>query len=321
MRCPRCRHDHPPVSFAEWAWLVRDAKPPKPSSGQLGVLFMIGSRMDPVTGCGWTRREDVMADAGVKRDSVTRATDWAVARGLLCRLVRGHRLWDGAASHSLWALTDPEAPFTRAQQGAVEQDTRTQEGVVESDSRTQEGAVEMSADNTQGRNRAHSRAQQGAANVRPGHVRPGKDKDLQNPPGSAQDMLPGMLVLVPEVTGEVVPASAARPLTAQTLIAEWLDARAERPPQRTIGQVSKRVKALLDEGIAYERVRQGLADWHRKGVLNASTLDSFVNAAQVRAANGNGAGARPGQLTARERDQAGAALAEHYRRLEAMEGT
>ena len=132
---------------------------------------------------------------------------------------------------------------------------------------------------------------------------------------------PGVLALVSdtEITGTVVPASAAGAPTAQDLVAEWLEHRVERPPQRIVGQVSKRLKALLDEGIAYERVRDGLAAWHRKGVLNPATLDSFVNAAQV-AAQGGG-DARPGQLSAAERDQRFAALSEHYRQLEAQEGT
>jgi len=66
------------------------------------------------------------------------------------------------------------------------------------------------------------------------------------------------------------------PTTAQTLTAEWIDHCAERPPKQVIGQVSKHLKAMLDEGIAPERIRHALAEWNRKG-LHPSTLPSVVH--------------------------------------------
>ena len=64
--------------------------------------------------------------------------------------------------------------------------------------------------------------------------------------------------------------------SAQALIAEWLDHTPQRPPGRVIGQVSKEVKAMLDEGQPYEDVRAGLAAWAQKG-LHPSTLASVVH--------------------------------------------
>ena len=64
--------------------------------------------------------------------------------------------------------------------------------------------------------------------------------------------------------------------TTQTLVAEWIDHCDNRPPGRVIGQVSKELKALLDEGIEPERVRAALAEWNRKG-LHPSTLASVVH--------------------------------------------
>jgi hypothetical protein len=64
--------------------------------------------------------------------------------------------------------------------------------------------------------------------------------------------------------------------SAQTLIGEWIDHCPTRPPGRVIGQLSKEVKALLDEGQPYEDVRAGLAAWHSKG-LHPSTLASVVH--------------------------------------------
>jgi hypothetical protein len=64
--------------------------------------------------------------------------------------------------------------------------------------------------------------------------------------------------------------------TTQALVAEWIDHCPERPPGRVIGQVSKELKALLDEGIDPIKVRAALAEWNRKG-LHPSTLASVVH--------------------------------------------
>ena len=64
--------------------------------------------------------------------------------------------------------------------------------------------------------------------------------------------------------------------TAQTLTAEWIDHCTDRPPRQVIGQVSKHLKSMLDEGIDPERIRRALAEWNRKG-LHPSTLPSVVH--------------------------------------------
>lgn len=75
-----------------------------------------------------------------------------------------------------------------------------------------------------------------------------------------------------------VPPSAGGtgPPTAQTLIAEWVEHCEKRPPGRVVGQVSRELKSLLDEGIDPADVRRGLAAWHQKS-LHPSTLPSVVN--------------------------------------------
>lgn len=70
--------------------------------------------------------------------------------------------------------------------------------------------------------------------------------------------------------------------TAQTLTAEWIDHCEGRPPKSVIGQVSKHLKAMLDEGIEPERIRRALAEWNRKG-LHPSTLPSVVHEISNRA--------------------------------------
>lgn len=68
------------------------------------------------------------------------------------------------------------------------------------------------------------------------------------------------------------------PVTAQTIVAEWLDRCAKRPPGQIIGQASKQIKKLLDEAIEPDDIRRGLAKWMAKGSA-PSAIPSFVNEA------------------------------------------
>jgi hypothetical protein len=83
------------------------------------------------------------------------------------------------------------------------------------------------------------------------------------------------------------------PVTAQTIVGEWLERVAKRPPASVVGQVAKQTASLLDEGIDPNDVRRGLALWMHKG-LHPSVIPSVVNEAM----NANPAAARqPAQTT------------------------
>lgn len=71
-------------------------------------------------------------------------------------------------------------------------------------------------------------------------------------------------------------AGADAPVTAQTLVAEWLDGCRRRPPGAVIGHTSKAIKSMLDEGIDPDDVRTGITVWAAKG-LNPAALPSVVN--------------------------------------------
>jgi len=98
------------------------------------------------------------------------------------------------------------------------------------------------------------------------------------PPCVRAGALPLPPTPVPQPPTPVPPtaADAAAPASAQTLVAEWIDHCDDRPPGRVIGQLSREVKTLLDEGIPFEVVRAGLVEWHRKG-LHPSALASVVH--------------------------------------------
>lgn len=68
------------------------------------------------------------------------------------------------------------------------------------------------------------------------------------------------------------------PVTAQTIVAEWIDRCAKRPPGQTIGQTSKQIKKLIEDGIDPDDIRRGLAKWMAKGSA-PSAIPSFVNEA------------------------------------------
>lgn len=107
-----------------------------------------------------------------------------------------------------------------------------------------------------------------------------------------------------ELPGEP-PTGADAPWNAQRLVAEWIDHCPRRPPGRVVGQVAKELGIMLDEGIPYNTVRQGLALWHSKA-LHPSTLASVVmevmnprlrvNRAQQRQADNLAVVAQLGQL-------------------------
>ncbi|MCG7204001.1 hypothetical protein [Streptomyces arenae] len=84
-------------------------------------------------------------------------------------------------------------------------------------------------------------------------------------------------VLEGEVVDDAPAADSDAPVTAQTIVAEWLERCAVRPPGAVIGQMAKQIRVLLDEdGIHPDHVRRGIAHWMRKG-LHPATLPSVVN--------------------------------------------
>jgi hypothetical protein len=86
---------------------------------------------------------------------------------------------------------------------------------------------------------------------------------------------------IPGAPADPPPAGAAapsEPITARTIVGEWLDRCAKRPPKNVVGQLSKQIKSLLDEGIDPDDVRRGVALWMTKDV-HPSVLPSLVNTA------------------------------------------
>jgi hypothetical protein len=100
----------------------------------------------------------------------------------------------------------------------------------------------------------------------------------QPAPNPTTPLWPAAVTEEAPVEGVIVGAGDAPPQSAQTLLAEWID-HCPMPPVKSVkGQVARRLKALLDEGVPYAVVRQGFADWHKSG-LAPTVLDSFVNTA------------------------------------------
>jgi DNA-binding Lrp family transcriptional regulator len=86
-------------------------------------------------------------------------------------------------------------------------------------------------------------------------------------------------VLEGEPVDDAPAEDADAPVTAQTIVGEWLERCTERPPSRVVGQMAKEIRILLDEDrIHPDWIRRGIATWMRKG-LHPSTLASVVNEA------------------------------------------
>ncbi|TXS36955.1 hypothetical protein EAO72_26585 [Streptomyces sp. or43] len=80
------------------------------------------------------------------------------------------------------------------------------------------------------------------------------------------------------VDGEVIEEpTGPEPVTAQTIVGEWLERCTDRPPSRVIGQMSREIRVLLDDDrIHPDTIRRGIALWMTKR-LHPSTLASVVN--------------------------------------------
>lgn len=105
------------------------------------------------------------------------------------------------------------------------------------------------------------------------------------------------------LTGTVASSDPDAEQTAQTLIGEWIDNCSERPPGKVIGQLSKEIKSLLDEGHEYQQVRSAVQEWNTKG-LHASVLPSVLH--EIR--NKRTAPRQQFQTSSERRYQAGAQL-------------
>lgn len=63
---------------------------------------------------------------------------------------------------------------------------------------------------------------------------------------------------------------------AGAIIAQWIESQSQRPPGRVIGQLSKEIKTLLNEGHAFSEVLEATQAWSKKA-LHPSTLASVLH--------------------------------------------
>ncbi|MYR93062.1 MULTISPECIES: helix-turn-helix domain-containing protein [unclassified Streptomyces] len=129
------------------------------------------------------------------------------------------------------------------------------------------------------------------------------------PPGDTEDA-PGDVVDA-EVLEE--PADEEpEPVTAQTIVGEWLERCPARPPSRVIGQMAKEIRVLLDEDrIAPDDIRRSIRRWMDRG-LHPSTLPSVVNEVMNAGSTPQRPGLPPGETVFdRARARAAARAAQH----------
>ncbi|MEU7044973.1 hypothetical protein AB0A77_28495 [Streptomyces varsoviensis] len=81
-----------------------------------------------------------------------------------------------------------------------------------------------------------------------------------------------------DLSRTATPATPDPPVTAQTIVGEWIDRAEKRPPSSVIDRASRQIKTLLDEGIDPYDIRRGMALWMAKG-LDPAVIPSMVNQA------------------------------------------
>jgi hypothetical protein len=130
----------------------------------------------------------------------------------------------------------------------------------------------------------------------------------------------------PAARADETPPPLEPVLNSQTLVAEWIDFRTRKdpdnkPPKRTVGQVAKELKQLLDE-VSYDVVRQGFMEWDAKGA-SPSSLASFINQVQSRRARDAAPVAIPAQRPSATtlRTQTGLALMQEFAAEEGVDLT
>ena len=284
------------MSYTPWTWALRDAlgRDPKeqPPAGQVAVIVMLASHLNPETGCGWVSRGDLLRVLPVSKDTVTAAAQWAIGHLFLRRLVTGRRHGDRGTA-SLFVLSNPDQPWP----------DDSPEAVTTAPGPASQGPPSGSLGNSQ---RPSSRRPEAVTTASGSPYKdytsrgtPVEDRGplagsaapeaATTAPGNLPDLLGGLLPAA--VGGALVPAPAAvaaPELTAQTLVAEWIDNCPRRPPGRVVGHVSRELKVLLeDDKISYEEVRAGLGHWHRRR-LHPAALASCVHEVMNGAAPGGG---------------------------------
>lgn len=81
-----------------------------------------------------------------------------------------------------------------------------------------------------------------------------------------------------QATIDGIPASPAKPVTSQTLVAEFVDHCKRRPPDQYLAKLGRFTSGLLDEGFSPDEIRAGMRVLIERG-LDASVLPSTVHGA------------------------------------------
>ncbi|AHH98232.1 hypothetical protein [Kutzneria albida] len=108
---------------------------------------------------------------------------------------------------------------------------------------------------------------------------------LSDSPADAPSQFEGVVLRTTQKKEQKTPPTVGREAPGtQQIVGAWIDTCRKRPPGNVIGQISKNVKAMLEEGIDHSDVQAGLLEWARKA-LHPSTLPSVVNEVMNRPAS------------------------------------
>lgn len=257
---------------ARWRAAVIRHRAPGMTGEVRALLLWVADHPYCDDGAVWSiPRSEIAEEFGVPEARINERIKRAKDLGLLCTVKRGVR-----GSTAVYEGTIPPAVESSGWRGSKANPKGTS-GRTES---LTEGTSDRTAiEGTSGRSqtvvdsepvgRTHNDTPKGTS----GRVATGS-RDFPSP----VDVPPLVLATPSAATNEVIDAEIVHDArSTQTLIAEYVDHCPQKPPSQVIGQLAKTIKRMLvDDQLDYDRVREGLAEWHRRG-LHPSVLPSIVH--------------------------------------------
>lgn len=110
-----------------------------------------------------------------------------------------------------------------------------------------------------------------------------------------------------------VALTADTPITAQSIVGEWIDRCPVPPPERTKGQLARNITNLITrDGYDPALVRRAVAEWHRRGIGSPAALPNVLHEVANHAADTRPRSGAPRASTTDQRVQTALDLAASY---------
>jgi hypothetical protein len=270
----------------EWLTAVSGHPDPLPDAWHR-VLVCLALALDWRTGRGFTSAAQLAERAGCSEQTAQRAPQWADARGLLHREVRGHRRGDGSVTASGWEARIPPQPVILGgpvwslQPAAAGRLTEAPQPVAADGLTTEPQPVASDASTRRQRRLNPSPATENATSdlpkrglSSPNKSSPNKSSPRARPPAPApedQHQEPDATIQDQDSSAAARPASPDRAGPPAESPAEAAF-RIIRPFTRgnaigvtDAGELARQAATMLTNGSDADHIRAALPAWHESG--------------------------------------------------------